>query len=136
MFLTLKSLRKQYQSIKTKQLPLHSNKTSTVNPLICFANQMTGFYMTATLAFNGLNTHQLIKPSLFLVFICLFWSLIWNMNGLRHKYFSVWSNILQLFCHEVQTANATLSVVKNSWNGNFADFIVLKEKKIGFADLV
>ena len=62
--LTLKSFRKQYQIIKQKHPYLNVGKLLR------------------------LNTHR-FKPSLFLVFICVFWSLKFNMNGLLHKYFSV-----------------------------------------------
>ena len=34
--------------------------------LICYANQLTGFYMMATLAFNGLNTGKLANKVSFL----------------------------------------------------------------------
>ena len=107
VFLTLKPFRKQYQNIKQKRSLLECRKTSTVK------------YTS--------------KLSLFLVFICVFWSLNCNMNGLRHKYFSV--EVMFLFCHKVKAANDIWSVVKNNWNWNFPDFIELQEKKTGFADL-
>ena len=55
------------------------------------------------------------------------------MNGLRHKYFSV--EVMLLFCHKVEAANAIWSVIKNNWYGNFPDFLDLQEKKPGLADL-
>ena len=33
--------------------------------MICFANQLTGFYMRATLAFNGLNEKHIAKNKWF-----------------------------------------------------------------------
>ena len=37
-------------------------------------------------------------------------------------------SVLQQFCHRAKVASALLSVVKNSWNGHFSDFINLQEK--------
>ena len=62
MFLTLKSFRKQNQNIKQSSHYLNVGKLPP------------------------LNIHH-FKSSLYLVFICVFWNLNCNMNGLRHKYF-------------------------------------------------
>ena len=63
VFLTLKSFRKQFQNLR-------SSHYLNVGELL------------------RLNKHH-FKPSLFLVFICVFRSLNCDKNGLRHKYFSV-----------------------------------------------
>ena len=39
------------------------------------------------------------------------------------------SRVLQLFCHKVETAKATLSIAENNWNGHFSDLIDLQGKK-------
>ena len=71
-----------------------------------------------------LNTLHCKLP-LFLVSIYIFWSLNCNMNGLRHKYFSV----EVVFYKYSVTKQMLLSVAKNNWNGNFSDFIDLQGKK-------
>ena len=49
------------------------------------------------------------------------------MNRLRNKYFSV-NIVFYNYRVIMQRQNMLLSVVKNNWNGNFADFIDLEQK--------
>ena len=49
------------------------------------------------------------------------------MNRLCNKYFSV-NIVFYNYRVIMQRQNMLLSVVKNNWNGNFADFIDLEQK--------
>ena len=49
------------------------------------------------------------------------------MNRRRNKYFSV-NIVFYNYRVIMQRQNMLLSVVKNNWNGNFADFIDLEQK--------
>ena len=49
------------------------------------------------------------------------------MNRLRNKCFSV-NIVFYNYRVIMQRQNMLLSVVKNNWNGNFADFIDLEQK--------
>ena len=75
-----------------------------------------------------LNTYH-FKSSLFLVFICVFWSLNCNMNGLRHNYFSLEVVFYNYYVRKQKLPMLFESVVKNNWNGNFSDFINFQGKK-------
>ena len=102
VFQTIKSFRIQYLNIK-KQPLLERRKTSAVHPLSANftkwpntpkhfvgnlpTNCLSVFGHFVGLALKRLNTNH-FKTSLFLVFICVFWSLNCNKNGLRHKCFS------------------------------------------------
>lgn len=102
VFLTFTSFRKQYTTLNRSRHYLNIGKLLR------------------------LNAH-LFKPSLLLVFISIFWSLIciWTLPQI----FSCEGCVLQLFCHKAEAAYDILSVVKNNWDGDFSNFIDLYEKK-------
>ena len=54
------------------------------------------------------------------------WNVIWIDSATN---IFLWSRVLQPFCHEVEAANAILSIAKNNWKENFSDFIDLQGKK-------